>query len=232
MYGLTRGGRLGHGKKHDREAMVLNRAVRWTVAGLEYENDQRQVERLLSEAEIAGEKVNGSAAPGGKVLAPQVAYEQELPPEMQAPYRASAVRANLVAAKRPDCLFAAKEVCKFTLKPTTLALIALKSLCRYLRSRQRLVLRYDYRRATHTDTFSDADHAGCVCGPGSLPRGMPDGGPTHHQDVDGHPGMRRPELWRGRVQRRGQGVGDCTWAQVAPQGRQGLRKLRHSECHT
>ena len=92
---------------------------------------------------------------------------------MQAPYRASAVRANLFAAKRPDCFFAAKEVCKFSLKPTTLALITLKRLCRYLRSRQRLVLRYDYRRATHTDTFSDADHAGCVCvcGPGSLPRG-------------------------------------------------------------
>ena len=47
-------------------------------------------------------------------------------------------------------------------KPTILATIALKRLCRYLRSRQRLVLRYDYQRPTHIDTYSNTDHAGCA----------------------------------------------------------------------
>ena len=60
--------------------MLLNRAVRWTVSGLAYENDPRQVERRLSEAERAGEKANGSATQGVKALAPQVADEQQLPP--------------------------------------------------------------------------------------------------------------------------------------------------------
>ena len=41
-------------------------------------------------------------------------------------------------------------------------MVALKRLCRYLRTRQRLVFRYDYQRATHIDTYSDTDHAGCV----------------------------------------------------------------------
>ena len=47
-------------------------------------------------------------------------------------------------------------------KPTTLAMVALKRLCRYLRTRQRLVFRYDYQSATHLDVYSDTDHAGCI----------------------------------------------------------------------
>ena len=161
-YEMTRGGRLGPGSQDDREATVLNRVVRWTSAGLEYEADPRQVERLLAEVELAGEKVNGSATPGSKVTAAQVAEERELPAEMQTPYRAWAARANYLAADRPDALFAAKEVCRYMAKPTTLAMTALKKLCRYLRTRQRLVLIYDYQSATHLDVYSDTDHAGCI----------------------------------------------------------------------
>ena len=75
------------------------------------------------------------ATPGVKAWANQVADEQDLPLEMQTPYRAWAARANYLAADRPDCFFAAKEVCRFMSKPTTLALLALKGVCRHLRSR-------------------------------------------------------------------------------------------------
>ena len=54
VYELTKGGRLGPGAKDDKEATVLNRVVRWTEAGLEYEADPRQVEKLLTEVELAG----------------------------------------------------------------------------------------------------------------------------------------------------------------------------------
>ena len=69
IYELTRGGRLGPGEKDDKEATVLNRVVRWTSEGLEYEDDPRQVEKLLSEVELSGENVNGSATPGVTPLA-------------------------------------------------------------------------------------------------------------------------------------------------------------------
>ena len=141
---------------------MLNRVVRWTAVGLEYEADPRQVERLLAAVEPAGEGVNGCATPGAKVTAAQVASEKELPAEMQTPYRAWAARANYLAADRPDALFAAKEVCRFMSKPTTLAMLALKKLCTYLRSRQRLIFRHDYQSATHLDVYSDTDHAGCI----------------------------------------------------------------------
>ena len=129
---------------------------------MEYEADPRQVERLLAEVELAGEKVNGSATPGTKGLAHQLAEEKELAAEMQTPFRAWAARANYLAADRPDALFSAKEVCRWMARPTTLALAALKRLCRYLRSRPRLVVRYDYQRASHLDVYSDTDHAGCI----------------------------------------------------------------------
>ena len=46
-YELTVGGRLGPGAKDDRKISVLNRIIRWTSRGIEYEADSRQVEQLL-----------------------------------------------------------------------------------------------------------------------------------------------------------------------------------------
>ena len=46
-YELRKGGRLGPGRDDAKEILVLNRAIRWTENGLEYEPDPRQAERLL-----------------------------------------------------------------------------------------------------------------------------------------------------------------------------------------
>jgi hypothetical protein len=59
-------------------------------------------------------------------------------------------------------MFSAKEICRFMANPTTLAMSALKRLCRYLKDRPRLIFKYGYQRASHVDTYSDTDHAGCV----------------------------------------------------------------------
>ena len=76
-YELTTGGRLGPNAEDDKEATILNRVVRWTSKGLEYEADPRQVERLLAEVELDG--ANGAATPGVKPLEHQIAEERELP---------------------------------------------------------------------------------------------------------------------------------------------------------
>ena len=46
-YELKRGGRLGPGAKDKKEITVLNRVLRYTSLGLEYEADPRQCEKLL-----------------------------------------------------------------------------------------------------------------------------------------------------------------------------------------
>ena len=60
-YELTVGGRLGPGPTDDKEARVLNRIIRWTDNGLEYEADPRQAEKLFEEMELCGEGVKGSS---------------------------------------------------------------------------------------------------------------------------------------------------------------------------
>ena len=46
-YELKKGGRLGPGASDCKELTVLNRVIRWTDEGIEYEADPRQAEKLL-----------------------------------------------------------------------------------------------------------------------------------------------------------------------------------------
>jgi len=46
---LKEAARLGPGKGDDKETRVLNRVVRWTEQGLEYEADPRQAEKIIQE---------------------------------------------------------------------------------------------------------------------------------------------------------------------------------------
>ena len=76
-YELTVGGRLGPGPNDAKEISMLNRIVRWTPRGIEYEADPRQVEKLLREIELEG--ANGAVTPGVKALSHQVEAETDLP---------------------------------------------------------------------------------------------------------------------------------------------------------
>ena len=78
-YEVSKGRRLGPGAADMKEGKMLNRVIKWTPRGLDYEADPRQVERLLSDLELDGPGVKPSLTPGVKTLAEQVAKEQELP---------------------------------------------------------------------------------------------------------------------------------------------------------
>ena len=160
-YELTVGGRLGPGKADDKEARVLNRIIRWTDQGLEYEADPRQVEKLLEELELEGEGVKGVVTPGIKVDTRQDQNETELDADWHTFFRGMAARANFLAADRPDMIFAAKEICRFMAKPTNVALSALKRLGRYLKEHPRLVFKFHRQEADVINVHSDTDWAGC-----------------------------------------------------------------------
>ncbi len=110
-YELTVGGRLGPGPNDAKEISMLNRIVRWTPRGIEYEADPGQVEKLLREIELEG--ANGAVTPGVKVLSHQVESETDLPEKEFTRFRALAARANYLTADRIDVLYAANEVCRF-----------------------------------------------------------------------------------------------------------------------
>ena len=60
-YELKEAARLGAGKEDAKEARVLNRIVRWTSEGFEYEADPRQAEKVIQELGL--EKCKGVATP-------------------------------------------------------------------------------------------------------------------------------------------------------------------------
>ena len=137
---------------------LLNRIIRWTDAGVEYEADPRQHEKLVSELGLEGAKA---------VVTPVVRPTQEaicrdvlLDAGKMTHFRGLAARSNYLAADRPDCAYAAKEVCRWMSAPTELGLQGLKRLARYLVGRPRLVWHYRWQEASHFDVYSDTDWAG------------------------------------------------------------------------
>ena len=160
-YELTIGGRLGPGKSDDKEATILNRVVRWTPNGIEYEADPRQGEKLLHELELDS-KTNGCATPGIKPLPAQVEADGPLNEKDFTRFRAHAARGKYLSADRPDLLFSCEEICRFMSAPIELSQSALKRMAFYLRMRPRLVWKYDYQTAASLEVYTDTDWAGCI----------------------------------------------------------------------
>ena len=115
-YGLTKQPRLGPGKNDSKEAIILNRVIRWTDEGIEYEADPRQTEKLVEECGMRD--VNSVAIPGVRLSFDQVEKDEELAARQHTAFRGSAARANCLAADRLDVQFAAKEICRGMAKPT------------------------------------------------------------------------------------------------------------------
>jgi len=159
QYEFRVGPRLGPGKLDAKEALVLNRAVRWTASGIEYEADPRQCEKLVRECGLEG--ANSTATPGLVPTAEQVAADEALEPKLHTAFRGSAARANYLSMDRPDCQFGAKEVCRKMAAPTELSWTALKRLCRYLVGMPRLVFEYPWQSGCELDVYSDTDWGGC-----------------------------------------------------------------------
>ena len=105
-YEISVGPRLGPGKDDDKEGRSLNRVIRWTDEGLEYEADPRQVERLIAECGLEG--ANVVATPSVKASFKELESDQELRPEMHTAFRAAAARSNYIAADRLDAQFPCK----------------------------------------------------------------------------------------------------------------------------
>ena len=114
---MTKAGRLGPAESDEKVRIILNRVTRWGEAGVEYEADPRQVERLLEETGLEGD-IKSVAAQCIKQLAAQIAEDKELPASECIAYRDRAARANYLSGDRPAVQFAAKESCRWMSKPS------------------------------------------------------------------------------------------------------------------
>ena len=159
-YELRKGGRLGPGDSDAKEITVLNRVIRWTDTGIEYEADPRQAERLLDGLGL-DDGCKSAATPGVKPLVEALKEDASLPTSSLTEFRGLAARANYLAADRIDLQYCAKEICRFMSSPTETSVVAAKRLGRYLLAHKRLVWTYPWQRAEGIDVYSDTDWSGC-----------------------------------------------------------------------
>ena len=144
-YELTESARLGPSCKDDKEVRVLNRVVRWTPEGVEYEAGPRHVEQIVRDLDLMGSK--SVTTPGLKPTFEQACHSNLLPPEKHRAFRAIAARANYLAMDRPDVQYAAKEICRWMAAPTEASVVAFERVGRYLQGCPRIISRYPWQTA-------------------------------------------------------------------------------------
>ena len=162
-----------------KEAKVLNRIVRLTPEGYEYEADQRHADMIVEQLGLKGsrgvvspgeatevdtrtDKRGGDSVSVSSATGVGKGTPESLSHENTALFRSVAARANYLSQDRPDISYAVKEVCRHMAGPTELSLKALKRLGRYLITHSRFVFAYRWQcREYEVKVYTDSDWAGC-----------------------------------------------------------------------
>ena len=143
------------------EARVLNRILRVTPNGWEYEADQRHIDMLIEGLGLGHAK--SVASPGEEEKKWEVEENaQPLDPDKAKSFRGHAARLNYLAPDRPDIAYSVKELCRSMATPTAGAWKKLKRLVRYLIGRRRTAMTYPWQGVeADVETYTDSDWAGC-----------------------------------------------------------------------
>ena len=152
---------VGSGEGEEAEARVLNRVIRVTPEGWEYEPDQRHAEMIIKDLGL--NEAKSVATPGEEEKKwEEELNKEELMPDDATRFRAIAARMNYVAADRPDLMYSVKEICRNMARPTRGAWKKLKRVGRYLIGKPRMVLKYRWQgEEEEVDGYTDSDWAGC-----------------------------------------------------------------------
>ena len=147
-------------EKERKESRILNRIVRWTPSGWEYEADQRHAELIIQMMGV--ERGKAVTTPGEEEPSWKV-EENERPLEAKETtmYRMVAARANYLASDRADIQYATKECCHGKAAPQVHHLSGLKRFARYLVGRPRMKWKYPWQQSEGVSTYSDSNWAGC-----------------------------------------------------------------------
>lgn len=152
---------IGTGPDESREERVLNRVVRITEEGWEYEADQRHAELIVRGMNLSEAKGVKCPSEDEKPWEEEENDERLAAKEAYA-FRGLAARANYLAQDRADIQFAAKEICRGMAQPTRGHVKKLRRLARYLIEAPRVVWKFKYQGACdHIQVYSDSDWAGC-----------------------------------------------------------------------
>ena len=156
-------------KRHAQEIRILNRVLRWTSDGIEYEADPRHAEIVVEQLGLVGAKP--VVTPGCREEAAEATRDDGEPEDdsdnllvgIEATmYRGIVARLNYLALDRPDIQYACKEVSRKMSSPREQDWTQVKRIGRYLIGAPRLTQSLCLQsNRNHFDTFTDSDWAGC-----------------------------------------------------------------------
>ena len=143
------------------EGKILNRIVRCTPEGWEYEADPRHSELIMEQ--LGTDKGKSVITPGiDDDKDEDKEDEEKLAGEEASKYRGVAARCNYLAMDRPDIQYAVKEVCRDMSNPMKKSIKKLRRIGQYLKSKPRMVWKYKTQAKVDTiDLYTDANWAGC-----------------------------------------------------------------------
>ena len=133
-YGLKVRGVLGVEAGNVSAITILNRELRWSPTGVEYEADRKHSEIIIQEMGLgsASKDLNMPCVKDDVVVEGTEAEEDEYLADDEA------ARANYLAQDRTDIQFATKELCRHMSRPRRSSWLRLKRLARYLLDHPRL----------------------------------------------------------------------------------------------
>ena len=186
---------VGRGQGEVKETRILNRVLRVTQEGWEYEADQRHGELIIQTLAMEGAKTVVSPGEDAKAWGEEQDQEK-LGPEKASEYRGLAARANYLALDRPDIQYAVKEICRGMSSPTIGDRNKMKRLARYLVGMPRVVSHFrNQYRADCIMGYSDSDWAGCKKTSRSTSGGAVMVGGALHEDMEHDSKVGDPEQW-------------------------------------
>ena len=143
---------------------MLNRILRYTDEGWEWEADPRLAQSIVDsfEGEFLKPYVNHCVS--GSVKEP--GFDRPITnPQTAREYRSRVQKAMLLSHDREDIMFTAKELARWPSKPTAGCLEAMKHLAGYISGKKRVVYKFGWRKPEDKIRLVvkvDTDFAGCL----------------------------------------------------------------------
>ena len=152
----------GWEKGDSRELHFLGRVIRLDQTGIELEGDDKHVETMEKEWDMA--YCNPVATPYVKPAATITgaqAESKEMSSADSTLYRRAAARINYIALDRPDLSFASRVASSQMSSPKEGDEQLIKRIIRYLKGKPRVAIRYEFQEESEGITvFTDSDWAG------------------------------------------------------------------------
>ena len=143
---------MGPEKHLSQDVKILNRTLRWTQVGIEYEADLKHAGLIVKERKTPG------ITQGSKALEKE---KEDVSNEEQTKFRSVAARINLLATDRADLHFASKDLCRRVACPDKSDWEKARRIARYFMHRPRAVQVFHFEdESEQMQGFADADWAG------------------------------------------------------------------------